>query len=301
MIDRLEIQNFQGHKDTCLSFHKGINVITGLSYTGKTSIIRALRWLINNKPSGNNFRSRWGGHTGVCIHFNNNYITRFKNEDGNGYVLNDNKFKAIGSDVPDEIKKELNISDINIQYQLDSPFLLSESAGEITRFLNKIIDLEKIDLSLSRAEQDRRKVKNEIEFIKTQIEKLEKQKMEYKFINEMEKDFNELNSYVKIIIEYGNIRKELFALVKKYNDITRKLEDYKRYNIDTRDIFAIERLHKEKESIYKQTVDLKELLFKINKVTISISVNIREIDKYKKEFDELMPDVCPLCGGELNG
>lgn len=300
MIDILEIQNFQGHKDTGLSFSPGINIITGLSYTGKTSIIRALRWLVNNKPIGNNYRSRWGDATGVCIYFDNNFITRFKNEKENGYSINGKVLKAIGGDVPNEVKEKLNISDINIQYQLDSPFFISETTGEMARYLNRIVDLEKIDTSLSKAEQDKRKVKSEIDFIQQQIEKLEAQKMQYEFLNEMEKDVKELNSYMKIIIEYGDIRKKLFELVKQYNTITRKIEDHKEYKFDIREVISIEKLYKEMESNRQERTDLHALLFKIQNIEMVINKNTEEVISLKESFEKLMPDICPLCGNNIN-
>ena len=48
MIKSLHIQNFQSHKKTTLKFHKGINVVIGQSDSGKSAIIRALNWTINN-------------------------------------------------------------------------------------------------------------------------------------------------------------------------------------------------------------------------------------------------------------
>jgi len=58
MIKYLQIQNFQSHKDSLLEFDPGVNVIVGSSDSGKTAVIRALRWLVWNRPSGDAFRRR---------------------------------------------------------------------------------------------------------------------------------------------------------------------------------------------------------------------------------------------------
>ena len=52
MITKIEIKNFQSHKDTMIDFDKGINSICGESDNGKTAIIRAIRWVIENRPLG---------------------------------------------------------------------------------------------------------------------------------------------------------------------------------------------------------------------------------------------------------
>jgi len=67
MIKQLTIKNFQSHKKTKLEFSDGVNIIIGQSDSGKTAIIRALNWVVNNKPSGDSFRSHWGGDTNVEI------------------------------------------------------------------------------------------------------------------------------------------------------------------------------------------------------------------------------------------
>ena len=59
MIDKISIKNFQSHPNTELELDPGINVITGSSDNGKTSIFRALYWIIYNRPSGNSFISNW--------------------------------------------------------------------------------------------------------------------------------------------------------------------------------------------------------------------------------------------------
>ena len=55
MFKSLCIENFQSHKKTVLNFDAGVKVIIGRSDSGKSAIIRAIRWLVENKPNGNSF------------------------------------------------------------------------------------------------------------------------------------------------------------------------------------------------------------------------------------------------------
>jgi len=112
MIDSMHIKNFQSHKDSHLDFHPGVDVIVGPSDSGKTAIIRALRWLVWNRPTGDAVRSWWGGDTEVSLSLPTSSISRIKGKE-NQYTLNGLVFKAIGTDVPEEISKELKQTSIS--------------------------------------------------------------------------------------------------------------------------------------------------------------------------------------------
>ena len=65
MIKNLHIKNFQSHEDTFLEFHPSVNIIIGSSDSVKTAIIRALRKVVWNRPSGDSLRSHWGGESRI--------------------------------------------------------------------------------------------------------------------------------------------------------------------------------------------------------------------------------------------
>lgn len=148
MIDKLTLKNFQSHKNTQLTFHPGVNIIVGSTDSGKSAIMRALRWVATNKPLGEGVRSWWGGDTEVEVCIDENKITRKRADDFNGYILNEGEFAANGVNVPAEVLKAFNINDVNLQRQLDAPFLLSESPGEVATHFNKVARLDQIDTGI---------------------------------------------------------------------------------------------------------------------------------------------------------
>jgi len=172
MIQQLELQNFQSHKKTTLNLHANVNAIVGESDTGKTAILRALNWLYYNRPSGVEFVSHWNQDdkgnpiepTYVRADFTPDcFVRRVREKALNGYDLNGQMMEAVKTDVPETLLPIFNISEVNIQRQMDAPFLLSESSGEVARFFNRIIRLDLIDRVLSRAEQMRRALKKDVE------------------------------------------------------------------------------------------------------------------------------------------
>jgi hypothetical protein len=81
------------------------------------------------------------------------WIGRGKGKLGNVYALSGRSFKSFGQGVPDPVVKVLQLSEINFQGQHDSPFWFGESAPEVSRQLNRVIDLSVIDRSMARAAQ----------------------------------------------------------------------------------------------------------------------------------------------------
>lgn len=84
--------------------------------------------------------------TTVSLLVGDTVITRRKSETENSYKIDRRKLVAFGKQgVPDDVKKVLALDALNFQSQHDPVFWLSDSAGEVSRQLNKIVDLAVID------------------------------------------------------------------------------------------------------------------------------------------------------------
>ena len=154
MIRKVAIQNFQIHKQTELEFKEGMNVIAGSSDNGKSSIIRAIRWVLMNRPTGFAFHTHGAkDDTAVAMVFEDyECVTRQKGEkNSGGYHHRGKTYAALRTDVPPEIQEVLNLSDINIQSQHDPYFLLQDSPGEVAKKLNMIAGLGVIGETIKRA------------------------------------------------------------------------------------------------------------------------------------------------------
>lgn len=172
MIEQLGIENFQSHEESVFDLGPGVNTIVGTSNNGKSAVLRGLRWLLFNKPNGIGFVSHWNltekgalkNTTKAWVKLSGGInITRYRTKDENGYKIGEKNLEAIGQDLPEEVAKLLNITDVNFQNQLDAHFLLSESAGEVARFFNRTIRLDIIDTLLAAVESKKRKNKAEVE------------------------------------------------------------------------------------------------------------------------------------------
>lgn len=160
MIESLSISNFQAHKKLKLDLDSNCTTIIGPSDVGKSSVLRALRWVAQNTPRGKDI-IRWGekNEAKVVLSEEDCCITRRRsasiNEyklttDGGGAVIGDEGdgvqvFKAFGDSVPEDVAKILKLSDLNFQGQFDPIFWLSSSSGEVSRQLNSLVALDLID------------------------------------------------------------------------------------------------------------------------------------------------------------
>ena len=153
MLQKIEIRNFQSHKATNMALGDRVNTIQGNSDCGKSAVMRALNWLIFN-PAGDYFVSDWAkSPTGkvikepceVTVHVDGHVITRRRDKDFNGYILDGQTFEATRNSVPQQVAAILGLGEVNIQRQLDPPFLLSMSAGDVSRYINSLVNLTRID------------------------------------------------------------------------------------------------------------------------------------------------------------
>lgn len=228
MIRKVKISNFQSHGKTTLEFHKGVNVIIGTSDSGKSAIMKAIRWLVYNRPTGDSFKSYWGGDTVVTIVFDNgDKVTRRKGEK-NYYktIVNGEKqiHKAFGTSVPEEVQKVLNLNDLNIQQQLDSPFLLSNTSGEVATHFNKVADLSIIDSTTSNLNKQVYETNRQVESLSNSIKTNEDDLKSYEYLDVLEVDILDLEDIEKDLKNSYSLSNSLKILIGNIQGIENEIE-----------------------------------------------------------------------------
>ncbi|OZV12957.1 hypothetical protein CIW83_07040 [Tissierella sp. P1] len=120
-IEKVILENFQSHKSSIIEFDDQLNVIVGPSDSGKTAILRGIRWALYNEPSGDYFIREGTSECSVTVIFNDGTkIKRYRNKSKNIYFLydsnnNETKFEGFGTSVPQEIIDETGIKKITIR------------------------------------------------------------------------------------------------------------------------------------------------------------------------------------------
>jgi exonuclease SbcC len=224
MIKKLVIKNFQSHKETSLDFHEGLNVIVGSSDSGKSAIIRSFCWLNENRPLGDAFISNWARNKEACsveVSTEQGVICRLRENEFNGYILNNTtELEAQGRDVPDPVVALINMSEINVSKQMDSPFLISSTSGEVARFFNKMVKLDLIDSLLSDIESDKRKNRSNLEFIQNDIDYIKKEVNKLTWLDSFKSKLDEAIILHKNINNKIEIKEKVELLTREYSKQT---------------------------------------------------------------------------------
>lgn len=271
MINRIHIKNFQSHKESDLKLHPGVNIIVGSSDSGKTAVLRALKWLVWNRPGGDSFRSSWGGETKVTMYTEDEHgISRTKDKGVNQYALDAEVFNAFGTDVPKEVKEILNISDINLQQQMDSPFLLTSSPGEVAKHFNKIAHLDQIDTGLQNLQKWIREAESGRKYVSDYIDIVQEHLLKLKYLDDLEVDIESLEQVKKWESSLSLATIVLGKWIVNYRDNQSRIKKSMEIVVIEPEVLTIET----KLKIYKEKVDE---LTKLNRIISQIQETITEI------------------------
>lgn len=338
MLNSLEIKNFQAHKHLFIEFDKGVNSIVGPTDVGKSAIIRALQWVTTNEPSGEAFIKEGTKKAAARVVVDGNKITRIRGKGKNAYRLNNSDYNAFGSNVPETIASLLNLSDLNFQAQHDSPFWFCKTAGEVSRQLNSIVDLDIIDTALADLSSDVKKQKSSTDVLINRIKRLEELEKSSKFLEDVDKDLLALEEQEKEIqekrqkidtlqeliqkcktyqkridtaFEFISSAKCVINAGEKWNSIHKKttfltgLVELGKRNLKAAknrppSIEPLEALWNTVEFIKEEQDTLSKILSKILMYKRVIEQSQIDIKKLKISLKEKMGDTCPLCEQPLS-
>lgn len=266
MINKLSVVNYQSHEQSELNLDPGVNIIIGSSDEGKSVIMRTFDWVINNRPLGIAYVSWWNidekenikKSTRVTIEIDNNIIIRERNNNFNGYIVNGEKYEALKFDVPEEVKRILNFSDVNIQKQFDRPFLLDDSAGEVAKFFNEIIKIDDIDKMLALVEKKKRKTKSDLKYKKEEQVKIENDLNNLNWIKDVEVLLKKAERIENRIKEDEDKYNNLNDLISDYKETEKRIIDidFDKINSKINEVEKIESVIKEDEKQYSVLSEL---------------------------------------------
>jgi len=309
MIESITIKNFQSYKKAKLVFHKGVNVIVGDTDSGKSTIIRAIKLVTKNRPSGDDFISDFVDQSVVRnkkskksaivkLNVDGNIIKRVKGKN-NLYYLGKEKYKAFGQSVPDKISDILNISEINIQNQLDLPFLLCSNSGEVARYFNKIIKLDVIDRALKNIDNRLKSDNRSLSEYKKSKKRLEKRLEEYEWLDNADNELIKLERIKGSISKNKGLVSEIISIIKGIGELKKDRSKFHKLVKAKKSMNYLMRLKSDIENDKNEYQELFDILYNIKTIRRLSKIKKSELSKFKRKFKSLMPDICPLCGNEV--
>lgn len=276
MITHLLIKNFEAHKKLSVKLDQ-ITTFTGPTDSGKSTIIRAFKWLVTNRPRGIFFLNDQDEPAFFGIKTDKGNVSRKRGKNINNYKLNGQSFEAFGTDVPEEVQQFLNMDELNFQYQFDAPYWFFISPGEVSKQLNRIVDLDIIDSSLSKIIFQIRTQKTAVSLSEERLNELNIQYKNLSFVKPMSKQFNKLDA-INTKIEEGS--DDLDALNNYISEVKRYMSHTETLSSEKQESERVLKIGNK----YKKTAQLSEDLSKI----------IKSLRNNQTVIESKIPDIKPL-------
>lgn len=291
MLDRVQITNFQKHKFLKLKPNSGITAIVGPSDAGKSSVVRALRWLALNKPRGKQFIHDGEEEASVKVRIDGKTVERRRGET-NQYRLGKQIYTAFGNSVPEPISNLLRLGAENFQGQHEGPFWFGLSGGELAARLNEVVDLTIIDETLAKIAKRVREAKTAVDVAKNKLEEAREERKRLKFSVLARVSLDRIEGLSNTAKQIGTRCDRLHDTIEQYEQLSvlagRKSpsQDFKRL-----------------EEGAEQVRALKQRTSRLAGLVESAEQTIREIDKGEEERDSVLRQIqegtkgfCPICG-----
>ena len=232
----IQLKNFQAHKDSTFEFCRGVNVIIGTSFHGKTTLLRAVRWVKDNRPITTGIIRRAAGSiskkgvkkigTAEVIMVMQSetdpekadVVTKIRGPEVNEYKVNDSSFKVVGRAVPEDVTQALNLDEINIQDQLELPYLLLDTPGVVAATFNKFTNLDKVGATVDFLSSDLRARRSDKLEAENLSKKLSQQIEGYSYLTELKElvtILNEIADELEIATERETILTEIIRRMQE--------------------------------------------------------------------------------------
>lgn len=301
MIQKISLQNVQKHSFLEFELSPRITCVLGDNGSGKTTIMRAVKWCTQNRPAVTKMLKRGQDCVDVQIITDRGRITRYNSSSANGLILDIDghvtTFERLGTTTPEKIKDVLNLSDINFQHSGDRHFFVNKTESERYNYLMEALgidDLTEIVKKLNEKIRELQKREGTISESTARLNALHEEAEKFKKIPEMK------NNLMERIAEEKKLEDTLHELQRMLNGV-RKLRDA---------VVELTGLHELDE--IKTTIDALRELFNNQmryynlyaqgmELVAGLERGTEERKAVLAEYIELLEELrtCPVCDHEI--
>jgi len=298
MIETLLIKNFQPYKSNGIVLHPGVNVIIGDSDSGKTSILRALRWVIENRAPGDfvSHFSKEKDETSVEAVVGGVRVIRAVKGKDNVYSINKKVLTAFGKQVPAEVSDVFNMSELNTQFQHDAPFLLSASSGEVARVLNRVANLDKIDSSLKFIASKKRVISGDLKHAEDDLAAVDAELATFIDLDAVEKRVARIEALQQQLDDTERSYNALLLVIERLEAAEKARKSLKDPTEAEKKLKLVAVLCEKHEAQEQEAEDIAEILKLIKQYEHANIEDAKTLAAAEKEYAKYMLKACPLCG-----
>jgi exonuclease SbcC len=295
MISYIVLENFQSHKFTKLELSDNFTCIVGSSRSGKSALVRALKWVLFGKWKAGFLRiGEKSSYIKITLK-NGKSIVWIKGSNKNELCVDGQKFVSFGSVFPNEFLKLFPWSNdkfepLVIASQDDPPFLLFERASERSVFFDSLVKVNNLTEFAKDIHQEYNKLNSDLKNLKDKLTDINNEMINYEGIEEKLKI---VNNWVENVQVFDTNLMLLERLIK-----------LKKYLIEKEDRLA--KLNQKVQKLQQNEFVLEQFFFfehliKIGNWLKEKTEKIVECNKkileYQSKIDELVKEgvYCPTC------
>lgn len=334
-IEKIILVNFQSHVYSELSLSRGVNVIVGPSDSGKTAIMRALRWNMFNDPSGVEFVREGESEVSVTVRFQNHVeVERRRSRSKNQYILRrpdeeELVFEGFGKNVPAEIEEAIGIKKVmlddkkalplNFSDQLDGPFLLQETDAYKAQAIGRMVGVDLLDETMRDTLRDKKQISVRKELMEkdldetvqsleafsdldVQISLRERIDRLLSTVSELKEKAETAKTFAHALREIKKDRTRAKDILSRYavlDMLQDKLSDLQR-NVDHyRNERLLFDLFRQNRQARKETKDQLSLYENVD----ALETNLTQLSTIKATYDRILPEfnrLHAICEAEKN-
>lgn len=314
-ISKLVLENFGSHEYSSFDFSPRMNIFIGPTSSGKTTILRAFRWLYDDYGNSKRFVKKGAEEARVTIYTSHGYIiTRFCNikkasrngfeityPDGKTETLNTKGLKVV-QDILSYSKLDLETKkiDLNFLSQGASWFFIGEdySAGDRAKIIGSIYKTHLVDLAIKDLENESRKLAQRKEDKSKSLSNLNQQIDEFKFLEVMENNITELDKLKEKLVETFNKKTKIEELNSQKINLEKNIKECE-FIINTINPQSLENnkmLLEKLKTLFLKIYKIKPLSDKLNYTTSEIEklenvlsfISDENMEQAKEHFNNLI-------------
>jgi len=264
MIKRVDIKNFQSHESSTLVLDRGVNVIIGLSNSGKSAIVRAIDFVLRNRPLGNKFIKFGKDSSSVRIESSNHNasVERIK-----------------------EVSDALNIQAVNVQRQFSPYFLVFDSPGSVAEYIRVITRTDEIDKVSGVLAKRVRSVSTDLTVVNNQLVDVRTRLDSINLIN-LDKLERLINAAKKSELVLKTLNDKISSILGVVSDVNRIDEKMVVLPSDIDEVMERSELYvSEYVAKLDKEKDLSGLIFAIQEINSSMVVLPENLDEVIKKLE----------------